>query len=277
MSSFTISDGVLLTKAGKIRLDEIDYIIPRKGILKKYAFIGSRSGMYVKIKVTDADIEHILSESKAANAPMWNNWENLIEFDNATGTLKSGKRKNISKNCVVLTEERVIYIPKRKLFALDDNPVCVRIGDVVFSNTTQNTLLGFIPIGYRTYFGTSLEQAVFIHPRKDHGELLNAHLIDNGSAIGTTADITFKDTFWLGKLKSPLKFFIHEEIGLTEDAIIYKFKRGKNADTIYLPFDRIHYINIKPGLFHSNLLRAEHHNTSAVQEQGYSDDKESTG
>ena len=252
MSSFNICDGVLLTKAGKIRLDEIDYIIPRKGILNNYAFIGSRSGIYVKLKVSNADIEQILSESKAAKAPMWNNWENIIEFDNAIETLKSGKRKNISKNCVIMTEERVIYIPKRRFWASDYNPVCVRIGDVVFSNTTQNTLFGFIPTGYRTYFGTSLEQAVFVHPSKDHGERLNTHLINNGSAIGTTADITFKDTFWFGKLKSPLKFFIHEEIGLTQDAIIYKFKRGKNTDTIYLPFDRIHYINIKPGLFRSN-------------------------
>lgn len=256
MSNYSISDGTLTTKVGTIRLDEVDYIVPRKGwLLKQYVFIGSRFGRVIKIRATNTDIEHIISELKSSNAPVMDNLDKLMEFDKATESLRNGKNKRISKNSVWLTNDYVIYVPKRKILGIDENPECIEIQNVRFSRTVQKKHFGIIPGGYLTYFGSATDQAFFRHPDKGHGEKIKEHLIDNGSVIGTQADVVYKDCFWLGKLKTPLKFFIHEEIGISDDAVIYKYKRGKNEDNIYLPFENIHYIDMEKGLFHSNYIR----------------------
>ncbi len=255
MSKFTINDGILKTKQGSIALSDVDYLVPRKGLLLgQYIFIGSRNGSYVKVRVSDKEIERILSELKAVNAPIAYNFDNLIEFNEAVGALKSGKSKRMNSNNAWLTDDVVIYVPDRRILATDSNPVCISVKDVVFSTTERVLKFGFLPSGYRTYFGSAHDQAFFYHPEQAHGDKLNQHLIDNGSVIGTEASETFNDCFWLGKLFSPFKFRKHEEIGFSDDAIIYKYKKGSSVETVYLPYDQISYLDIEKGFFHSNYI-----------------------
>lgn len=256
MSNITIDNGHLCAGKMRVKLADVDFIVPRKGwILKQYIFIGNRQGNFYKIRLDDNELQQVLQACRTYNAPMMENLGHVISCGNNVGPLAQGQTIRIHKNALWLTDDYVIFVPKRKILGFDSYPTSIEINNVRFSATSPVKKFGFFPAGYGTYFGTPDAQAVFKHPQKEDSEVLNRHLTKYGSPIGEETSVTFKDKFWLGKLLRPFAFRKHEEISLTDNAIIYKFKKGSKIDNIYLPLDKINYIDLKKGFIHSNYIR----------------------
>lgn len=254
--SIKVDNGHICVNDKRINLASVDFIVPRKGwILKQYIFIGDRQGNWSKIRLDNNELQQVLSACKQHGAPVMRNIGNVMACEDGVGAMANGSPVRIQKNVLWLTDDYVVYVPKRKILGIDDHPVPIAINDVRFSATNPLKKFGIFPAGYGTYFGTPSRQAVFKHPQKEDASALNRHLTECGSPIGQKASAIFKDSFWLGKLLKPFSFRKHEEIGLTDDGVIYKFKKGNKIDNIYLPFDKINYIDLKKGLFHSNYIR----------------------
>ena len=261
MVTTKIENGILTYKSSsffskknyEIRLDEVDFIVPRKGwILPHYIHIGNRKGEFYKIRVDKNFTKKLLEVVHNLNAPIKDNLDKVMEFDDSTESLKTFNPKAINKNSLWLLDEYVIYVPERFVLARDASPVCIPINDVRFSTTSPATKWKIIPDGHQTYFGTPQYQAVFKHPKVDHSNKIVDYLKGKGAKIGMESDTEFKDTFWLGKLLKPLLFRRKETIGFNKEGIIYTFKKGKQSETIFLPFEGVKYATLKKGLFRSH-------------------------
>lgn len=240
-------------KSGSIKLNEVDYVVPRQGwILSHYIHIGKRNGEAHKVRISKKLTSTVLEQAQCQGAPLGVNLDNVIEFDNSTSDIKSNNPKAFNKNNLWLTEDVVIYVPKRKILSSDDSPVCIPINDVRFSTTYPQKKWKIIPNGHGTYFGTPSHQAVFLHPKIEHSDRLLNHMKERGAKIGMKSDNEFKDTFWFGKIFKPLLFLRKETIGFNKEGVLYTFKKGKKTETIFLPYDGIKYANLKKGFFHSN-------------------------
>ena len=247
----------LLTTRRKriIDLNEIDYIILRKGkILGYYLLFGTFSGDIHKILMTEETAKNVFDICKAGNYPFIDNLAKTVDIEGQKDQLLDRQLVLLQKNHIIKGDGFVYYIPDRK-----NGNVGTRLDaeEIIFYTTQPKKNLWIFP-GKKgqIYFGGRSEQIYFEFRDKGQIDEIKEHIISHNAPIGQEADKSFADTFWLGKLLRPMKFFHHEEIGLTDDAIIYKYRKGKGKkqDNIYLPFDKITFVSLKKGWLHSNSI-----------------------
>lgn len=266
MSQITITDsqikitrkilfGLFGTKEDIIDLAKVDYIVPRKGlVLKQYILIGERNGNLHKLRLEDAEIEKILASCKKLYAPFVKNLDQAVFCEDGLDALKQGSIAKINQNTLWITDDYAVHVPKRRILGFDDSPVSIEIKNIRFFVTQSRKKYVVVPAGFKLYFGTPTDQTYFDLPQKSLAKEINQRLIDNGAPLHDDAAETFKDTFWLGKLLKPFSFFKHEEIGLSESGIIYKYRKGTKLENIYLPYDKLYLMNLRKGLIHSNKI-----------------------
>lgn len=264
MAKITIQDGILRKKSGfflwkkiaEIDLSEVEIFVPRVGLYpKRYVFIGSADGEIHKMRLGRNLTKQVLDELKNHNAPIFDHLDSTLDPDGVCEGFNDGNCGLMNANNVWMTSENIVYIPKRKFLMPDSEPICMSIADVLFSSTSPNTMLGFLPKGHATYFGGESDQAIFKHPNINYAIRLEEHLKNNGSKIGQEANEVFKSGgFSLFYLFSPSKWGVKETIGFTDDGIVYEREKGKKRERLFLPYEELYYAEAKTSFLGFNYI-----------------------
>lgn len=241
----------LLGSKKSIPYSEIRYFVYRSTSIlhRSYVLIGRRSSLF---KSLGARIYMNLDEAKklldfliSKGAPIGKDLVKVMTGDNFAPLDPAALKTNNSYS-LWMYPDYIFCIGKNGSDDFDKNTERIPNDKIRFVSTVGTN---------EVYFGGPEGQFSFkTFKRKERVEQLKAFAAANGARVGQEMIDCHSDTFWLGKLLKPTKFFHSEQLGVSSDGLNYTWRRGRKQDNIFLPYEEIKFTQLRKGLFHSNYI-----------------------